>query len=52
MNLGAAWIDVVFFVVEMCQVLFLDIDGVLHPAVPHGEVFRPERHGGKWQWLA
>lgn len=41
-----------FFVVEMCQVLFLDIDGVLHPAVPHGEVFRPERHGGKWQWLA
>eukprot|EP00434_Breviolum_minutum_P014802 symbB.v1.2.013051.t2/scaffold868.1/size293455/6 len=26
----------------MCQVLFLDIDGVLHPAVPHGEVFRPE----------
>ena len=31
--------------VVMCHVLFLDIDGVLHPAVPSGEVFLKDRSG-------
>lgn len=28
----------------MAQVLFLDVDGVLHPALPGGDVFLPEPH--------